>query len=56
MYPRNYVLCIMNDNENSGTAQKLDNVNVIGYIHWAFVDGYEFVAQHSEAEPEKTFS
>ena len=25
-----------------------DNVNVIGYMHWALVDGYEFVTQHSQ--------
>ena len=30
-------------------AVRLDSVNLVGYIQWSFVDGFEFVTQHTQA-------
>ena len=29
-------------------AVRLDSVNLIGYLQWSFVDGFEFVTQHTQ--------
>ena len=33
----------------NGLLKSSSKANIIGYLHWAFVDGYEFVTQHGEA-------
>ena len=29
-------------------AVRLDSVNLVGYLQWSFVDGFEFVSQHTQ--------
>ena len=29
-------------------AVRLDSVNLVGYLQWSFVDGFEFVTQHTQ--------